>query len=100
MAQPALLTSCFARLPTRRFRTVLLAVDGSLVRDEELAAITAFTPTGRAAHGSRHNAKIVLPRKLKIARPRRLNLKKEEELSGQELEEYPTQENGFSNRRF
>jgi hypothetical protein len=77
-----------------------LAVYRSLVWGKQLAATTAFTPTGWAAHGSRHNAKIVLPRKSKTARPRRLNLKKEEELSGQELEEYPTQENGFSNRQF
>ena len=81
LAQPAPLAGQFAGVLTFQRRTVALTIDSSGIRKKKPAAMAAFSPGWRAAHGEHNLRRIQEPRKRKRRPPRRRSPKKEEELS-------------------
>jgi len=79
-AEPTALTGELAGLPTIRVRTKPLPIGSPRIRKKKPAAMTAFTPGGRAAHGAPSLRRIQKSRKRKRRPPRRGGPKKEEDL--------------------
>jgi hypothetical protein len=79
-AQPSALAKQLAGVLTTPVRTVALTIERPRIRKKKTAAMTAFSPGSRAAHGEPKLRRIPPPRKRKSRQPRRRNPKKEENL--------------------
>jgi hypothetical protein len=80
-AEPAALAGDLAGLLAFRVRTISLPIRRARIRKKKSAAMTAFTPGGRAAHDEPKLRRIQESRKRKRRPPRKRSQKKEEELS-------------------
>ena len=99
-AQPSALAGDLADLLAFRSRTIPLPVDSPGIRKKKPAAMTAFTPGLRAAHGEPNLRRIQESRKRKRRRRQSEVRRRKKNFQTEVVEENARQENGISNRLF
>jgi len=99
-AQPSALTGDLAGLLAFRGRTIPLTVESPRIRKKKPAAMTAFTPGLRAAHGEPNLRRIQESRKRKRRRRQSEVRRRKKNFQCEVVEENALEENGISNRLF